>query len=128
MDMEWYQIAMVIGIPSIVSGLVALCINRGMKKRDAKQEEIRLQTEIMEKQNKALMAGVQAILRDRLLNGYRHYSAKGWADYDDRQNMENMWEQYHALGANGVMDGYRKKFLELPEHDPRSAALYRAAN
>lgn len=126
--MEWYQILMVIGIPSIISGLVALGINRGMKARDEKQEEIRQQSEAIERQNKALMAGVQAILRDRLLNGYRHYAQKGWADYDDRQNMENMWEQYHALGANGVMDGYRAKFLVLPEYDPNSAALRGAGN
>lgn len=126
--MEWYQILMVIGIPSIISGLVALGINRGMKARDDKQEEIRQQSEAIERQNKALMAGVQAILRDRLLNGYRHYAQKGWADYDDRQNMENMWEQYHALGANGVMDGYRAKFLVLPEYDPNGAALRDAGN
>ena len=73
--MEWYQILMVVGIPSIISGLVALAVNRGMAARDAKQEEIRAQNEAIEKQNKALMAGVQAILRDRLLNGYRHYMA-----------------------------------------------------
>lgn len=126
--MEWYQILMVIGIPSIISGLVALGINRGMKARDEKQEEIRQQSEAIERQNKALMAGVQAILRDRLLNGYRHYAQKGWADYDDRQNMENMWEQYHTLGANGVMDGYRAKFLVLPEYDPNGAALRSAGN
>ena len=124
--MDIYQILMVVGIPSIISGLVALCITRGMKKWDVKQQEIRTQNEIMEKQNKALMAGVQAILRDRLLNGYRHYFAKGWADYDDRQNMENMWEQYHGLGANGVMDGYRTRFLALPEYDPAGAAANRA--
>ena len=123
--MKWYQILMVIGIPSIISGLVALGINRGMKARDEKQEEIRQQSEAIERQNKALMAGVQAILRDRLLNGYRHYAQKGWADYDD---MENMWEQYHALGANGVMDGYRAKFLVLPEYDPNGAALRSAGN
>ena len=126
--MGWYQILMVIGIPSIISGLVALGINRGMKARDEKQEEIRQQSEAIERQNKALMAGVQAILRDRLLNGYRHYAQKGWADYDDRQNMENMWEQYHALGANGVMDGYRAKFLVLPEYDPHGEALRSAGN
>jgi hypothetical protein len=126
--MEWYQILMVIGIPSIISGLVARAINRGMKARDAKQEEIRAQSEAIERQNKALMAGVQAILRDRLLTGYKHYMSKGWADYDDRQNMENLYEQYHALGVNGVMDGYRAKFLALPEYDPKSVALGGAVN
>ena len=122
--MDVYQILMVVGIPSVISGIVALLLTRGLKARDAKQEEIRKQNETMEKQNKALMAGIQAMLRDRLLQGYRHYFEKGWADYDDRQNMENMWTQYHALGANGVMDGYRTKFLMLPEYDPHSVALH----
>ncbi len=109
---------MLIGIPSIISGFVALLITRGMKARDAKQEEIRKQNEDLEKQNKAIMAGVQAILRDRLLQAYRHYDTKGWADYDDRMNIENIWTQYHALGANGIMDGYREKFLALPSRPP----------
>lgn len=125
--MDVYQILMVVGIPSVISGIVALLLTRGLKARDAKQEEIRKQNETMEKQNKALMAGIQAMLRDRLLQGYRHYFEKGWADYDDRQNMENMWTQYHALGANGVMDGYRTKFLMLPEYDPRSVTLHEQA-
>lgn len=123
MTMELNQILMVIGIPSVISGLVVLFATRGMKARDAKQEEIRRQNATLEKQQKAMMAGIQAILRNNLLTGYKHYFAKGWADYDDRQNMENMWEQYHALGANGVMDGYRSKFLTLPEYDPQSVAL-----
>lgn len=125
--MDVYQILMVVGIPSVISGIVALLLTRGLKARDAKQEEIRKQNETMEKQNKALMAGIQAMLRDRLLQGYRHYFEKGWADYDDRQNMENMWTQYHALGANGVMDGYHKKFLMLPEYDSRSVTLHEQA-
>lgn len=112
--MEWYQWLSIVGIPSIISGLVAILIQRGMKARDQKQEEIKQQSQEMEKQNKAIMAGVQAILRDRLLQGYRHYFAKGWADFDDRENLENIWKQYHALGANGIMDGYRERFLALP--------------
>ena len=61
------------------------------------------------------MTGVQAMLRDRLLQGYRHYEEKGYADYDDRSNMENMYNAYHNLGKNGVMDSMHDKFLKLPE-------------
>lgn len=114
--MAWYNILMVIGIPSIISGLVALALNRGMKARDAKQDEIVRQNEKMEEQNRAVMAGIQAMLRDRLLQGYRHYDTKGYADYEDKQNIENLYKQYHTLGANGVMDGMREKFLALPDH------------
>lgn len=65
-------------------------------------------------QTRAVKRGVQALLRDRLIQGYKFYAAKGWADVDDRSNLENVYVQYHALGANGVMDDLREKFLHLP--------------
>ena len=46
--------------------------------------------------------------------GYKHYIEKGWADMDDRSNMENVWRQYHALGGNGDMNDLRRTFRHLP--------------
>lgn len=114
----WYQIICAIGIPSIISGIVLIIINKGQKRRDRRQDEMARQNREMEQQNKAIMAGIQALLRDRLLQGYRHYKEKGWADYDDRTNMENIYKQYHNLGQNGVMDQLRDEFLRLPEQPP----------
>ena len=123
---QWLTVA---GVPAIISGLFLLAFNRVLAKRDKvkdlaeaeKAEQVRKQTEAAEEQQKAiiaqnaaLMAGVQALLRDTLLKSYRHYAEKGWADYDDRQNLENVWKQYHELGANGVMDDMRARFLALP--------------
>lgn len=108
------KIASLVGVPSIISGLFALLVAKMLKKRDKKQAEIIEQNQVMEAQNKAIMLGVQAFLRDRLLQGYRHYITKGWADYDDRENLENIYKQYHALGANGIMDDMRKQFRTLP--------------
>ena len=65
-------------------------------------------------QIRAVKKGVQALLRDRLIQGYKHYRDLGYADEDDRANLENVYVQYHALGANGVMDDLRNKFLSLP--------------
>jgi len=65
-------------------------------------------------QTRAVKRGVQALLRDRLIQGYKYYRAQGWADEDDRANLENVYIQYHALGANGVMDNLRGRFLDLP--------------
>ena len=118
MNLSLYEVMIVIGIPSIISGIVAIIINRGMKARDEKQEIIRKQNILLEKQNMATMAGVQALLQDRLLQGYRQYDEKGYADFDDRKVMENLYEQYHALGKNGIMDGYRERFLSLPTYKP----------
>ncbi len=112
--MSVYEVLIVVGIPSIISGIVAIMINRGMRRRDISQQIIRAQNAELEKQNKAMMHGVQALLQDRLLQGYRHYAEKGWADFDDRQVMENLYQQYHGLGKNGIMDGYRERFQALP--------------
>ena len=112
------KIASLVGVPAIISGIFALIIQRMLKKRDAKQAEIIEQNQVMEAQNKAIMLGVQAFLRDRLLQGYRHYITKGWADYDDRENLENIYTQYHALGANGIMDDMRAQFRNLPTYPP----------
>ena len=108
------EILKLVGISSIISGIFSLVLQRSLRSRDARQEELRLQNEQMEAQNKALMLGLQALLRDRLLQGYRHYLAKGFADYEDRENLENIWVQYHALGANGIMDDLRDQFRALP--------------
>lgn len=63
---------------------------------------------------KALKKGLQALLRDRLLQSYKHHEAKGYATVEDRENWINMYNQYHDLGVNGVMDDIKEKFLDLP--------------
>jgi len=72
-------------------------------------------------QVRAVKRGIQALLRDRLLQGYKFYRAQGWADENDRSNLENVYQQYHALGANGVMDDLRARFIALPPDPPTPA-------
>ena len=93
--MTVYNWMCVLGIPSLIAGLLGF---------------VRLQV----KANKAMRLAVRAMLRDRLLQGYKHYLEKGWADLDDRSNMENVWKQYHALGGNGDMKDLRRTFRHLP--------------
>ncbi len=66
-----------------------------------------------QKQN-ALELGVQALLRDRLIYQYEKYKAKGYAPIYAKENFENLYEQYHRLGANGVMDSIHEEFKNLP--------------
>jgi hypothetical protein len=67
------------------------------------------------KQNRAVKLGLQAILRDRLLQAYKFYGHQGWASYDDKSNIQNIYTQYEALGPNGVMERKHFHFLELSE-------------
>ena len=67
-----------------------------------------------EKKTESVQLGVQALLRDRLYSAYMHYQEKGYAPIYARENFENMYKQYHVLGANGVMDDIYRKFMDLP--------------
>lgn len=93
--MSLYQWLTILGIPSILAGLAGF---------------IRMQVA----QNRAITLAVRAMLRDRLLQGYKHYIRQGWADMDDRRNMENVYTQYHALKGNGDMSDLRRTFRHLP--------------
>ena len=93
--MTLYNWLTLLGVPGMLAALVAF---------------IRLQ----HAQNIAVRAGLRAILRDRLLQAYHECAHRGFAEPDERQNFENLYVQYHALGGNGVMNDVRKKFFALP--------------
>lgn len=67
-----------------------------------------------EKKTESVQLGIQALLRDRLYHTYMKYTEKGYAPIYARENFDNMYKQYHTLGANGVMDDVYKKFMALP--------------
>ena len=67
-----------------------------------------------DKKTDAVCLGVQALLRDRLYQAYNHHHEKEYAPIHAKENFENMWQQYHNLGANGVMDGVHEAFMKLP--------------
>lgn len=69
---------------------------------------------VNEKKTESVQLGVQALLRDRLYSTYMKYAEKGYAPIYARENFENMYRQYHILGANGVMDDVYHKFMLLP--------------
>jgi hypothetical protein len=111
--MNVWQILVSAIISAGVTIILGIIIKRPLEKRaEAAEKQAQKESE----RQKATMLGVQALLRDRLLQGYRHYEEKGFADYDDRSNMENIYNAYHGLGKNGVMDDMRQQFLKLPQH------------
>lgn len=66
------------------------------------------------REQKAIKDGLQALLRDQLIKSYNYFMDKGEMQVHDKDNIRNMWEQYHALGANGVMDDLIKEMMALP--------------
>ena len=84
------------------------------------QKEAEMQAQLMEERKHieenrlANNRGTQALLRDRLLQGYHFFMRRGMVTYGEARNYENMYEAYHALGKNGVMDGIFEEFQKIP--------------
>ena len=105
--MSIYQWLCLLGVQGVITLVLSWVISKKLNTADAKAEQAKRETA-------AIAEGVKALLRDRLLQGYKHYIEKRWADMDDRANMENVWRQYHALGGNGDMNDLRRTFRQLP--------------
>lgn len=92
-------------------GLIGAVITAYIRKR-IKRIETRQEIEI--KKQIAIEAGMQALLRDRLIQSYNYHKAKGYCEIHNRDNITNMYKQYHNLGENGVMDRLMEELLDLP--------------
>lgn len=67
-----------------------------------------------DKKTEAVCLGVQALLRNQMIHEYNKALERGYAPIYAKQNFENMWIQYHNLGANGVMSEIHDTYVHLP--------------
>lgn len=70
------------------------------------------------RENDALRAGVQALLRDRIIQAYNHYVCeKGWVPIYAKESIDACYKSYEALGDNGVVDSLMEQLNELPNYN-----------
>lgn len=117
--MNVYQWLCLLGVQGAITTIISIVITKKFNKAELKAEQARIKAEEAnrkaEKVAEATSEGVKALLKDRLLQGYKHYiNDVGYADEHDRDNMKNIHAQYHALGGNGDMNDLRRTFRHLP--------------
>ena len=119
--MSLEQILSICGVSGIISGvvgvLIAVFLKRPLEKRVTESEAANKR---VEEQNTATMLGVQALLRDRLLQAFNHYLARGYITAGERDNIENMYTQYEKLGPNNVIHDIYDQVRALPSIQPGS--------
>ena len=65
-----------------------------------------------------LELGVQALLRDRMLQMYSYYKESGkLVPMRERESFECMFSVYTDNNGNGFMPSVNKEFLELPHEN-----------
>lgn len=97
-------ITMLIGltVTAVFNGVINLS-----KKRKAEDDKSDADLQLIKK-------GIQAILKNDLKVRYEYWIEQGYAPDDARDDLEAEYKVYHSLGKNGVMDGRRARFLNLP--------------
>lgn len=66
------------------------------------------------KEEETLRDGVQALLRNEIIKIYNDYIDREYCPIYARENIQNMYDKYHALGGNGTVTDLVKKLFELP--------------
>ena len=74
----------------------------------------RRQKEDSRKSN-AINDGIQALLRDRIIQAYNHYQDKGYCPIYGKENVKRMYDAYHELGGNDVATKLKDTLLDMPE-------------
>jgi hypothetical protein len=96
---------------TMLVGLTVTAIFNGVIGISKKKKKANLQ---MDSDLQLIKKGMQAILKNDLKVRYEYWMEEGYAPDDARDDLEAEYRIYHALGKNGVMDGRRAKFLNLP--------------
>jgi len=89
-------------------------VNKKFDYTDGKLDKLDEKVTKVETDLGSVKAGTQASLRDDLYRIFNDCNTKGFATIDERENFENLYDKYHHLGANGVMDNLKSKFEDLP--------------
>ena len=67
-----------------------------------------------DKKREAIERGVQALLRNELIQRFREYKLAGEMTLLDKENMDHMFKEYFNLGGNGMMKEVYDEFKEIP--------------
>ena len=110
--MEW--LSMVFPLLSTVLSSVLL---REWKKHQTKNEQ---EEQELTLRSRALAKGVEALLRDRLVQRMGQCLARGYASVEERGFIDPMYLAYKDLDGNGPITQMHKQFSEMPTYSVKS--------
>ena len=101
---------------NIASGVILACATYTINKARKSHEDERQKEADREK---ALEDGVQALLRESIVNSYNKYSSKGYAPIYAKEAVRRSFDAYTKLGGNDVAHGLYDKIIKMPEEPER---------
>lgn len=75
------------------------------------------------KEQDSVKMGVQALLRDRIIQSYNKCIEQGFCQIYVLENVNAMYNQYHALGGNGTITKLVEDLQEMPTRQRDAAPV-----
>lgn len=76
------------------------------------------------RENAAVRAGLQALLRDNMIRSFNHYyNDKQYIPIYAKDSFLACYDSYHNLGKNGVMNDIRDKIVGLRTEPPGGSGI-----
>lgn len=111
--MEWLTLILT-GISSVLSGVLSGILLWKFKQRTVVEQA---EKDEAEKKHTALVQGVVAMLRDRLIDVMDYHIDAGWCPVHKVEVINKMYLSYHDLGGNDIVSKTYQRFVNLP-HQP----------
>ena len=111
--MEWLTLILT-GISSVLSGVLSGILLWKFKQRTVAEKA---EKDEAEKKHTALVQGVVAMLRDRLIDVMDYHIDAGWCPVHKVEVIIKMYLSYQDLGCNDIVSKTYQRFVNLP-HQP----------
>lgn len=103
-------------IPSCILLVVTYFFNKTTKVHEQEIEDERIK-------RKALSDGVEALLRQKIIDSYNKYADKGFCPIYAKEGIKRLYIAYHNLGGNDVATELYHKILAMREEPPEGSEL-----
>ena len=104
------QVLNLCGLPTIIALTIKFRQDQIRERVEAKKDR--------DAEIKNMREGLQAILLLQLEALYEKHKKIGFAPLHVKQKFESVYQRYHNLGANGVIDDIHDEFMDLPTEPP----------
>lgn len=96
-----------------LAGLVGILL-KGYVENRSKYKKALLQIKNLEnEENKIMKSGLCCILRNSLIQCHSKYMEDDYVTYVGKECFEKMYQSYHALGGNGMIDALYEDVMGL---------------
>jgi len=101
-------------VPSVLASFLSgVLLYKWKQRASAEQKE----KEQQEKKHEALVNGVVAMLRDRLIQAMDEHINDGFVPVHRAEVITKMYTAYHDLGGNDIVSATYGQFMKLPHQN-----------